>query len=194
MRYDFSKDRWNAADFLPAASVRVPYRLAFGQGEDCIHNEGADKAGDDYAYVSMALAERVKAPCSISAACAFNKYGAPLILLAEELIQLPDGRRQYGRHIEIVGWEKGVNIWELTPDPAAERGQRVKKLGALSFPVKGGERFEITVRVHATGLKAGLRTKDGIAEFDCPCQLKDSFYVGLTACEGENYFYNFIVE
>lgn len=194
MRFDFSQNCWNAADFLPAASVRVPYRLAFGQKDDCIHNEGADKAGDEYAYVSMALAQRVKAPCLLSTECAFNKYGAPLILLADEIIALPDGRRQYGHHIEIVGWEKGLNLWDITPDPAADHGQRVKKIGALSFPVKGGERFEIFVRVGKASLTAGLRTKAGAAEFDCPCRLADSFYAGLTACEGENYFYNFVVE
>ena len=137
MRFDFSQNCWNAADFLPAASVRVPYRLAFGQKDDCIHNEGADKAGDEYAYVSMALAQRLKAPCLLSTECAFNKYGAPLILLADEIIALPDGRWQYGHHIEIVGWEKGLNLWDITPDPAADHGQRVKKIGALSFPVKG---------------------------------------------------------
>jgi len=194
MIFDFSEGRWNTSDFVSAAGIRVPYRLAFGQKEDCIHNEGADKAGDSYAYVSMVLPDKVEAPCLVSTECRFTKYGAPLIILADELIDLPDGRRQYGRHIEVVGWEKGINVWDLIPDPTANRGQRSQKIGAFSCPVADGQRFEIIVKADKNGLKVGLRMDGELTEFDCPCELKESFYVGITACEGENYFYNFKVE
>lgn len=188
----FEQGKWNPADFVTAASVRVDYRLLFGQKADCIHNEGADRM-DEYAYVSMVLRESVDSNCFLSTECSFNKYGAPLLVLSDELKRLDDGRMQYGHHIEVVGWENGVNVWDITADPTQKDGQKVVSLGKFSFPIAGGERFLLTARYDGKGLKVGAKAGDRAAEFDCPGKLADRIYVGLTACEGENYFYNFTV-
>ena len=186
--WNFEKGAWQAEDFLSAASSRVEYRLTFGQKDDCIHNEGADKM-DEYAYVSMVHRTPVSLPCLLETECSFRTYGAPLLILADAVDTLPDGRLQYGHHIEVVGWEKGINVWDLTPDPEAPNGQRTVNLGRFSFPIEDGARFLLTARADRQGAEVNGRS----AQFDCPCVLPEKCYVGITACEGENYFYRFSI-
>lgn len=190
--WNFEKGAWQAEDFLSAASSRVEYRLTFGQKDDCIHNEGADKM-DEYAYVSMVHRTPVSLPCLLETECSFRTYGAPLLILADAVDTLPDGRLQYGRHIEVVGWEKGINVWDLTPDPEAPNGQRTVNLGRFPFPIEDGARFLLTARAYRQGLVVGAELNGRSAQFDCPCVLPEKCYVGVTACEGENYFYRFSI-
>ena len=154
--WNFEKGAWQAEDFLSAASSRVEYRLTFGQKDDCIHNEGADKM-DEYAYVSMVHRTPVSLPCLLETECSFRTYGAPLLILADAVDTLPDGRLQYGHHIEVVGWEKGLNVWDLTPDPESpnrrpHRGRRAlpaHRPGGPAGPCggRGGERSFRSVRL-----------------------------------------------
>ena len=190
--WNFEKGAWQAEDFLSAASSRVEYRLTFGQKDDCIHNEGADKM-DEYAYVSMVHRTPVSLPCLLETECSFRTYGAPLLILADAVDTLPDGRLQYGRHIEVVGWEKGINVWDLTPDPEAPNGQRTVNLGRFPFPIEDGARFLLTARADRQGLVVGAELNGRSAQFDCPCVLPEKCYVGITACESENYFYRFSI-
>lgn len=190
--WNFEKGAWQAEDFLSAASSRVEYRLTFGQKDDCIHNEGADKM-DEYAYVSMVHRTPVSLPCLLETECSFRTYGAPLLILADAVDTLPDGRLQYGRHIEVVGWEKGINVWDLTPDPEAPNGQRTVNLGRFPFPIEDGARFLLTARADRQSLVVGAELDGRSAQFDCPCVLPEKCYVGITACEGENYFYLFSI-
>lgn len=190
--WNFEKGAWQAEDFLSAASSRVEYRLTFEQKDDCIHNEGADKM-DEYAYVSMVHRTPVSLPCLLETECSFRTYGAPLLILADAVDTLPDGRLQYGRHIEVVGWEKGINVWDLTPDPEAPNGQRTVNLGRFPFPIEDGARFLLTARADRQGLVVGAELNGRSAQFDCPCVLPEKCYVGITACEGENYFYRFSI-
>ena len=190
--WNFEKGAWQAEDFLSAASSRVEYRLTFGQKDDCIHNEGADKM-DESAYVSMVHRTPVSLPCLLETECSFRTYGAPLLILADAVDTLPDGRLQYGHHIEVVGWEKGINVWDLTPDPEAPNGQRTVNLGRFSFPIEDGARFLLTARADRQGLVVGAEVNGRSAQFDCPCVLPEKCYVGITACEGENYFYRFSI-
>ena len=190
--WNFEKGAWQAEDFLSAASSRVEYRLTFGQKDDCIHNEGADKM-DEYAYVSMVHRTPVSLPCLLETECSFRTYGAPLLILADAVDTLPDGRLQYGHHIEVVGWEKGINVWDLTPDPEAPNGQRTVNLGRFSFPIEDGARFLLTARADRQGLVVGAEVNGRSAQFDCPCVLPEKCYVGITACEGKNYFYRFSI-
>ena len=190
--WNFEKGAWQAEDFLSAASSRVEYRLTVGQKDDCIHNEGADTM-DEYAYVSMVHRTPVSLPCLLETECSFRTYGAPLLILADAVDTLPDGRLQYGRHIEVVGWEKGINVWDLTPDPEAPNGQRTVNLGRFPFPIEDGARFLLTARADRQGLVVGAELNGRSAQFDCPCVLPEKCYVGITACEGENYFYRFSI-
>ena len=43
------------------------------------------------------------------------------------------------------------------------------------------------------GLVVGAEVNGRSAQFDCPCVLPEKCYVGITACEGENYFYRFSI-
>ena len=192
--FDFSQSNWKEDDFLYAASVRVPYRLTFEQAASCIHNEHAEERGDEYAYVSMVLREKAHAPATLETECSFTSYGAPLLILADDLTTLPDSRIQYGRHIEVVGWEKGINVWELYPDPDSPKGQHTTNLGRFEFPINGGTRFTLFTRVTPDGtLTVGAREGTRTCTFPCPARVSKDFYAGITACEGKNYFYKFSV-
>ena len=191
MEYNFSRGQWRAEDFLYAASVREAGGMVFSQGEDSIDNLEANRQLSSYAYVSMVLRNPLPLPLSAAAECSFERYGAPLIVLADELDRQPDGRLRYGHHIEVVAWEKGVNVWNLTPDPDAPRGQRTEKLAGFSFPIEGGERVSLAVEATGDSLHITVGAGGRSAAFDCPGILRGPVYTGITACEGENRFYSF---
>ena len=130
----------------------------------------------------------------VASVAAIHDYGAPLLILADDMTTLPDGRLQYGRHIEVVGWEKGINVWELYPDPNSPKGQHTANLGRFEFPIEGGTRFTLFTRVNPDGtLTVGAREGSRTCTFPCPARVSKDFYAGITACEGKNYFYNFSI-
>ena len=65
MRVSFSRGQWDRSRFLNCANVRVPYRLEFGQEDGCIHNIGADRQGDKYAYVGLVCRDSLPLPCAL---------------------------------------------------------------------------------------------------------------------------------
>ena len=87
-----------------------------------------------------------------------------------------------------------MNVWELTPDPEAPRGQRVAKPGEFAFPIAGGERVRLRVRATGERLEVSVAAGERSASFECACALRAPVFPGFAACEGENRFYSFAAE
>ena len=176
--YNFAPG-WKAADFIPAASFRTPYRVPFVQEVDCIRNEEGETD-----YISMVSREKIGPGAVIETHCAYEGSGAPLIVLCDDLKTLENGDIQYGTHIEIVLYKNGCNVWHIVVEDGKQKASALVK---CRYPVTAGEKHLLRVefaeklmKIHCAGF-----------EMDLPCEkLPSSFHAGVTACEGPCRFYD----
>ena len=182
MKYDLTNGLGD--EFVYAASGKVAYRADFWREADGVSNDFPvpPEGWDNYQYVSAVLREPVSLPARLAIETRFDSFGAPLIVLAEGLTTLSDGKLQYATHYEAVLYEGGINLWKI--EPQAEGGQKVTALckARLPFPAKVWTRLEL--EADAQGLTA--RAGDLVARAECP--LPPRLFAGFTACEGINHF------
>lgn len=120
---------------------------------------------------------------------AFDGLGCPEIILVKKPETCEDGAVRYGDCFEIVLWKNGVNVWRHFRDEAGKCSWH-KRLG-LTVPMREGDIHELTVKTEpeyitfsVDGISAKLRVED----------LFDTFYIGVTACEGIVRLYDFSTE
>jgi uncharacterized protein YbcI len=177
--FSFAQEEWEPEDFYFVASAKYSYRLPFIQQEHCISNHALDNGA---AYISMVTRQRFGNEVKITARCAFDYYGAPLIVITDDIQHLPNGDMQMGRHWEIAVLEGGINIWELS----LAAGQVIScKLGYARFPVSAGVPFALEVEIVGDTITASLGAHSCRVE---NVALPESYHVGITACEGINRF------
>ena len=188
MKYDLKNGL--GEEFVYAASGKVPYRPPFWQEADGVSNDypTPPEGWDNYQYVSAVLKSPVKLPVRLAIDTRFDAFGAPLIVFAEKLDTLPDGRLQYGKHYEAVLYEGGINLWQIEPQGGDK--QRVTALckAKLPFPANTWTRLECEITLEGIAARAGELTAQA------ECALPDTLFVGFTACEGINHFRTFEVE
>jgi hypothetical protein len=102
--YSFAKDAWNEEEWSYAASKVTPYRTRFIQEDAYIKNNRLD-GSNGYEYISMVLKEKFTKNIRVEVEASFEKYGAPLIVLSNDLKSLDNGSIEYGTHYEIVAYE-----------------------------------------------------------------------------------------
>lgn len=184
----FKKGLWEN-ELTYANSFRFAEMPEFVQADDHVHNRKISEEKFGYDNISLMTKEKLPVGTKISTTCAFDNFGAPLIVIAEELIMCGDGKLRYGEYYEIVLYENGVNVWRMHMD----KNRKVtwhKALG-VEFPVSTMEKHELTVEtrenyiiIETCGQKMTLYTDD----------LKNEFHVGIDACEGINRFYDLTIE
>ena len=188
MKYDLKNGL--GEEFVYAASGKVPYRPPFWQEADGVSNDypTPPEGWDNYQYVSAVLKSPVKLPVRLAIDTRFDSYGAPLIVFAEKLDTLPDGRLQYGKHYEAVLYEGGINLWQIEPQGGDK--QRVTALckAKLPFPANTWTRLECEITPN------GIAARTGELTAQAQCALPETLFVGFTACEGINHFRSFEVE
>ena len=188
MKYDLKNGL--GEEFVYAASGKVPYRPPFWQEADGVSNDypTPPEGWDNYQYVSAVLKSPVKLPVRLAIDTRFDSYGAPLIVFAEKLDTLPDGRLQYGKHYEAVLYEGGIYLWQIEPQGGDK--QRVTALckAKLPFPADTWTRLECEITPEGIVARAGELTAQA------QCALPETLFVGFTACEGINHFRSFEVE
>ena len=183
MRIDFSANRWSMNDFDQITSLRTDGRTPFIQEADCVVNEKSEADSRmKNAYVSILSKEWFSAPVTLSATCNFLSFGAPLLVLTDNVIAAPDGYPAYGRHIEIVAYEDGINVWLLNGT------EKPILAGKTRFPVPANEKITLTAEILPGRIECTLCGQS--AAFDIE-QVPLRFRAGITACEGVNRFYSF---
>lgn len=150
---------------------------------DCLQNHDAAE------YVSLVTKTPCRAPLRIHTRCAFDAYGAPLIVLCDRLEVDAAGHLRYANCLEVVLWEQGINVWHLW---RAQDGQiRWRNLLEATFPVAAGVPHDLTVQVDEAQFiieALGRRWRLYVP------QLYPAFHAGITACEGINRFYELQIE
>lgn len=188
MKVDFKKGAWNPDLFTQVTSLRTDGRKPFMQEEDCVVNDFPRENPESvfsYNYISLLSKETFQTGTTLKTVCEFDSFGAPLLVFTDDVITSEDGYPAYGHHFEVVAYEEGFNIWELNGK------DRPIKAAFEEFPVEGGQKLELTVRVLEDSLEVTLCGKTFVEKIE---HLPVSFHAGITACEGVNRFYSFSAE
>lgn len=194
--YNFNAKESNLEDFMYAYGPSANGRKKFTQLEDCIANFTPGESGHDdifaYDYISMITKKKYKNGVKFSTKCNFVKFGAPLLVFCNDFITEPDGTPIYQLHYEVVAYEKGINIWHILPFPEkTERPIKPTLIGKLEFDIAPDEIVDIRVEVKGKTITADIGGH--IVSCEHP-DIPDEFHIGVTACEGHNRFFDFIVE
>ena len=189
MKVKFIKNKWE--DKLTYAfTYRFDTYPTFTQDKDCIKNKKDTTNQYGYQNISLFFKEKYKAKNLISTTCSFNKYGAPLIVLAEDLIPQKDGKLRYGNYYEIVLYENGINVWRLRYN-----GKEVTyvKLMGNEFKVQANKKYKLSAYIEKEKNRLHVivgKHKMQVYLEDC----KDEYYYGIDACEGINKFYDISIQ
>lgn len=188
-KYDFSEGKWNQDDFFYSYSPRWHTRKTFLQEENCISNIYDD---GHLHYISILTKKKYKTGVRLKAKCSFQSFGAPLIVISDDVALNEKGDMMYGLHFEAVAWFKGLNAWRVIALPErVERPFHATLIGADSFTIENDAVCEIDVVVREKELYIGI---DGHYITVKEDELPEEFHVGITACEGLNKFYEFSIE
>ena len=205
VKVSFARGKWNPADFFPAKSWRWDYLGTFDQRDDAIVNHCPDVPGDevyrkhhDAVYAALMHRSRFEIGTRVSSTMSFDHRMAPIVVLAPFLV--PDaktGAAEFRDHWEVCLYDGGINVWHHF---FVNGRQRWHKAASLLLPkaaeFRANERYDLQVAV--------AYNKNGRKEMKVACggytlsyvddRLPDTFLVGIIACEGRNFFYDFRVE
>ena len=138
-------------------------------------------------YSCMVYKKKITGDVTVTSTMAFAYKMAPLIVLASDLSENAKGQKQCSERFEIVIFDEGINVWrhfvkdgKLTYRKAAFASFRLEKDTKYRLEVKKtGKTLTVAVAGHTFGY-----IDDALPE---------SFFVGITGCEGLNRFYDFTV-
>ena len=194
----FARGRWNPSEWLKFKSLRFDYAHDFVQSDDSIVNPSDPKWSDEelYAqhvtevYASIVYPRKlVGNTIEVSSTMSFDHLMAPLIVLTPELDVDDRGRHAFKKHYEVVLFNEGLNVWHYTYVDGklswhlaafARAKFDAKKRYELKVTMTKGKK-EMRMTVECGGVKFGFEDPD----------LPESFYAGVTGCEGRNRFYDF---
>ena len=184
MTVSFAKGEWDKDLFEQITSLRTDGRKPFLQEEDCVVNDDVHDRQDHmtYNYISLLSRKWFRAPVRLETECSFERFGAPLLVLSDDIIQTEDGYPAYGHHFEIVAFEEGFNVWELNG-----RDKPILS-GKGRFPVPAGSFFTLSAAIREGSADITLC---GHTETVSLPALPARFRAGITACEGVNRFRSF---
>lgn len=189
MKIAFQKNKpWRDA-FHVANCYRWESVPDFIEEENCIVNRKSDGIATGFENASLMLKSPFTGDTHISVDCAFEAWGAPLIVIAESLEQDGQGRYRYREYYEVVLYEEGINVWRLTTD--RQNNVSWKKIMSVDFPVAPKEVHTLTVDIVDDTLQI---TACGRKMFVALPELSSRYYVGIDACENINRFYGMTVE
>lgn len=188
MKYTFKKSTpWRDA-FLVANCYRWECVPDVITEEDHIRNQRSEGIATGFENASLMLKTPFRGDTHIETECAFDAWGAPLIVLADALETDGKGRYRYREYYEVVLYEEGVNVWRLTTDE--KDAVSWKKIMSVDFAVTPMEKHTLTVDLIGDTLAI---TADGHKMSVLLPETFPEYYIGIDACENINRFYSFEV-
>ncbi len=188
MKIDFSKNKWTTGELVYANSYRYTDEPEFSQLDDCIVNRVNPKTETGFDNISLMTKEKFSGKTLIRTRCSFDKYGAPLIVVAQEMDEQEGKIPRYGNYFEVVIYENGINIWRMWCE---NKKVSWKKMMSVTFDVSAKEIHSLTVVVNEEGFEVDA---DGRKMTLYVPDMYSSYHVGIDACEDINRFYDFEVE
>lgn len=190
-KYIFENNKWNTDDFMYVVAPHSKEYKEFTQEANYIKNN-FNKNTNDFDYISLVTKEKFSSGIKVHTKCSFEKYGAPLIVITDDISPNKDGINQYGLHFEIVAYEEGCQVWHIAPyPPRVEKPIKPTLIGKSLFRIEENSEIDIEVLIEKNKLLITINGRRLDVEHP---ELPDNFHVGITACEGVNNFYEFDVE
>ena len=200
----FARGKWDPSEWMVFKSLRFDYAHGFDQMDDHIVNPSDPSWSDEelYAkhvtevYASIVHPQRlVGNTIELSSTMSFDHLMAPIIVLTPELDVDDKGRHAFKKHYEVVLYNEGINVWHYSYDAAKPEEERLRwHLAAFArAPFSPKTKYELKVtmsKVEGREVRMfveGGNVKVGFEDADLP----ESFYAGVTGCEGRNRFYDF---
>ena len=121
MKYYFNEGV-NEQEFFYAWSPQSRVDSKFSNGNGFIVNKAmpvedeSKRTYNDYEHISILTKKKYGIGVTVTLECDFNVFGAPLLVLTNELITI-NGVQSYDRHIEVVAYENGINVWDIKYAP-----------------------------------------------------------------------------
>ena len=131
---------WDNGELVYAYSYRFEETPVFLQREDCIENRKNDGAVYGFDNISLLTSEKYGPETTVTARCAFEDLGAPLIVLADSMARDSRGVCRYGDYLEVVLWKNGVNVWRMW---MVNGTVTWKQLLGVEFPVSEGSEHPV---------------------------------------------------
>ena len=158
---------------------------------NCIRNEYNEDI-KDYDYISILSKKRYKSGAKMTTRCAFFGYGAPIIVIGDDVRSYENGDRYYGLHFEVVAYTKGCNVWQIIPLPEGSKEPiENRKIATFPFPIEENSLVEISIEVRDKRIVVRVNDETVVAESP---DIPEAFHVGLTACEGIDRFFDFTID
>lgn len=159
------------------------------QEDDCIKNNTSTDMEDGFDYTSLLTKEMYGAGTKISAECSFEDFGAPLFVFTDKIWSDEAGKLRYSDCYEVVLYENGINVWKLTE--AENKSVNAVKLLAARFRVESNKKHTFSVTFLEKAIEIDACGRSFLLHLD---EIPEKYYVGITACENINRFYDFSVE
>ena len=191
---NFTPSGWNQEDWLLVRSPRWEAHSTWRQETDCIANNfpedltaedtqmGRDRTGET--YLSMLYKQPCNGSVRVETTCSFLERMAPLIVFSRELVSV------HREHLEVVLYDCGINLWHHFYHDGKPSW---KLITCMDLDLKAGEKYTLTTDTLFN--KAGKFLVMGCNGKTFGCRIADdwpeTYYVGFTACEGKNRFYDF---
>ena len=186
-KIDFTQENWNEKEFRYVYSPRWITGTKPKQEKDHIVNDINPENGE-FDYISLVTEEKYKTGVQLETRCSFDSFGAPLIVLSDDILKNDKGEWQFGIHYEVVLYEQGINVWEINYHPDV---MVVHQILGLEFEVSEKEIHTLSVKILDQMLDISMEGHHVLVQAE---KLPKEFHVGITMCEGINRFYEFSIE
>lgn len=195
---EFSRGNWRPDDWLMLKCPRFDQPVtSWIQHDDHLANpvpagvspeELMGKFAPD-TFTSMILREQLTGSAVISSTMSFDHQMAPLILITPEYAGDAAGRLEYRNQWEVVIYNQGICVWQHY----WQAGRCTWRLAArCQGSLQASTRHRLTVAIGFYPAGKELKITCGEISFSFFADaLPDAYFVGLTACEGVNRFYDF---
>lgn len=202
---DFSRGKWDPAQWIVVKSPRLDYCRGFAQRDGWIENicpdvsaEEVFKKHNNAVYSGMVFKDKFKLGSTVSSKMGFDWRMAPLIVIAPDLGRSADGGKpEFREHWEIVLYDRGLNVWHhyMTAEGKPAWYKSASLLLKPEDIYKPNVRHDLKVKISKNGKghkQMTVTCGDYVLQY-VDDGLPDEFYAGVLGCEGRNMFYDFIV-
>ena len=197
IKFVFSKGAWNERDWIVFKSHRFDYVHGFRQEADHIVNESPAGMSDEElyrdhvteVYSALVRPEKLTGSIDVSSTMSFDHLMAPVISLTPELEKDDAGNFVFHRHVEVVLYNEGINVWHYR----WQDGRLSWYLAAfVRAPFEPKKRYELKVKVQPGRFHPRMTIECGGVKFGYEnAEIPSAFYAGITGCEGRCRFYDF---
>lgn len=184
MTYNFARGEWSMDGLTYAYSYRFSETPVFEQEDDCIVNRKNPLQEQGFDNITLLTKEKCLPGTKITTVCSFDRFGAPLITIAESLTLDENGKMRYGDYLEVVVYKNGVNVWRMYFKDGKVTWDC---LLSVEFSLEEMKKHTLSAQILKNKLVICANERKMTLHIE---NMYPSFHVGVNACEEINRFYS----